>query len=393
MATRRRRVKHSHNKTRTIIKALLRKTTYKNKKSKHHKTKKRYQSGGGPKAPKIPNTPKARAKGASGIKAEPKTIRYYIRQGLMPPEAEERYFKFHKENPTAEFDIPIKVSGLPYHISVKSVKQKTPGQNSFSIMCGDARRFLGQLGLGTEGYHMVIAVRKKHPEKPNKRQVVGAEIDLRKAKGLLFGGISDCEIKRIVERANELTEAYYEDSTAGKAEIDQFNAYLTELGSKMQLAPKKENFEKRRAARVQVSLNYNPESPRTKEHIANFMMMSSQDASPEDTSNGNAAMSTGSRGSRGSRGQKLTSNSRAPSRSGRTGISSRNLKGIHKQNEPPLLPPPRSSTGSRRNRASQISQKAIEELMSQQQIFKSPTTSRGQSMGMSHGLTPINEDE
>jgi hypothetical protein len=391
MATRRRRVKHSHNKTRTTIKALLRKTTYKNKKSKHHKTKKRYQSGGGPKAPKIPNTPKARAKGASGIKAEPKTIRYYIRQGLMPPEAEESYFKFHKENPTAEFDIPIKVSGLPYHISVKSVKQKTPGQNSFSIICGDARRFLGQLGLGKEGYHMVIAVRKKHPdpEKPNKRQVVGAEIDLRQARGLLFGGISDCEIKRIVERANELTEAYYEDSTAGKAEIDQFNAYLTDIGSKMQLAPKKENTEKGRAPRVQTSFNFNPTSPRTKELITLFTM-SSQDASPEDTSNGNAAMSTGSRGSRG---QKLTSNSRAPSRSGRTGISSRNLKGIHKQNEPPLLPPPRSSRGSRRNRASQISQKAIEKLMSQQQIFKSPTTSRGQSMGMSHGLTPVNEDE
>lgn len=390
MATRRRRVKHSHNKTITIIKALLRKTMYKNKKGKHHKTKKVYQSGGGPKAPKIPNTPKARAKGASGIKAEPKTIRYYIRQGLMPPEAEELYFKFNKKNPTAEFDIPIEVSGLPYHISVKSVKQKTPGQNSFSIMCGDARRFLGQLGLGTEGYHMVIAVRKKHPEKPNKRQVVGSEIDLRKAKGLLFGGISDCEIKRIVERANELTEAYYKDSTDGKEEIDQFNAYLTDIGSKMQLAPKKENTEKGRAPRVQTSFNFNPESPRTKKLITQFMM-SSQDVSPEDTSNGNAAMSTGSRGS--SRGQKLTSNSRAPSRSGRTGISSRNLKGIHKQNEPPLLPPPRSSTGSRRNRASQISQKAIEKLMSQQQKFKSPTTSRGQSMGMGHGLTPVNEEE
>lgn len=341
MATRRRRVKHSHNKTRTTSKALLRKTTYKNKKNKTHRvknsrTKKVYQSGGVSRAPKASTAStastasKKRAKGASGIKAEPKTIRYLINQGVVPPETLERYIKFQKENPTAEFDIPIEISGLPYNISVKSVKQKTPGQNSFSIMCGDARRFLGQLGLGKEGYHMVIAIRKKHPTKPNKKQIVGAEIDLRHAKSLLFGGISDCEIKKIVEASNELTEAYYKDSTAGKQKIDQFNAYLKRIGSKMQLAPKIGNLEKGRSSRVQTSYKFNPDSPRTKKLINEFTM-SSQEDSPQEMSYGNAAMSTGSRG------QKPTSSSRATSRSRVTSARSRGVSsrsGVSKKPTP-----------------------------------------------------------
>ena len=288
MATRRRKVKHSHNKTRTTSKALLRKTTYNNKKNKQNKTKKRYQSGGGPTAS---TASKKRAKGASGIKAEPKTIRYHIRHGLMRPQAEEEYFNFNKLNPTAEFDIPIEISDLPYNISVKSIKQKTPGQNSFSILCGDARRFLGQVGLGKEGYHMVIAVRKKHPTKPNKRQIAASEIDLREAKGLLFGGISDCEIKKIVERANELTQAYYRDSAAGKKQIDRFNAHLKEIGSKMRLVPRIENPEKRRPPRVQTSFNFNPESPRTKELLTTYSLSSqeSQENTPEEMETGDSA--------------------------------------------------------------------------------------------------------
>ena len=342
MATRRRGVKNSHNKTRTTIKALLRKTTYKNKKNKTHRvknnrTKKIYQSGGGPQAPKAP---KKRAKGASGIKVEPKTIRYYIRQGLMPPSAEEAYFSFNKLNPTAEFDIPIEVSGFPYNISVKSVKQKTPGQKVFPILCGDARRFCRQVGLGKEGYHMVIAVRKKHPTKPNKRQIAASDIDLRKAKGLLFGNITDSEIKTIVERVNQITQAYYDDSTAGKKEIDKFNEDLERIGSKMRLVPRKENVEKSRAARVQVNYSFNPESPRTKKFIEDNFLMSSQDPSPEDTTSyGNAAMAM-STGSRESSGQKLPSNSRATSgrrAPGSRNTSSRNTssrRGISKQPTP-----------------------------------------------------------
>lgn len=343
MATRRRGVKNSHNKTRTTSKELLRKTTYKNKKSKHHKTKKVYQSGGGPKPkPK----PKGKYKGKQGIEAEPKTIRYLINQEVVPPETLQRYFDFNKLNPTAEFDIPIEVSSLPYNISVKSVKQKTPGQKVFPILCGDARRFLGQVGLGKEGYHMVIAVRKKHPTKLNKRQIAASEIDLRRAKHIIFGKVSDDEIKQIVERVNKITTAYYQDSISGKQEIDEFNAYLESKGSKMRLVPRKENLEKSRSARVQTSFNFNPESPRTRALIEKSFMMSSQDTSPEDTStsNRNSAMSTGATAT-GSIDQKLPSNSRATSRSmapssrGATsrGTSSRNTssgRGISKQPTP-----------------------------------------------------------
>ena len=282
MATRRRGVKHSYNKTRTTSKASLRKTRHKNKKSKHRKTKKRYQSGGGP---------KARSKGAPGLQAEPKTIRYHIRRGLMRPQAEEDYFNFNKLHPTAEFDIPIEVSGLSYNISVKSIKQKTPGQNVFPILCGDARRFLSQVGLGKEGYHMVIAVRKKHPTKPNKRQIAASEIDLREAKGLIFGNITDDEIKQIVERVNQITTAYYRDSTAGKVEIDAFNEYLKRIGSKMRLVPRIENPEKRRPPRVQTSFNFNPESPRTKELLTTYSLSSqeSQENTPEEMETGDSA--------------------------------------------------------------------------------------------------------
>ena len=337
MATRRRRVKHSHNKTRTTSKALLRKTTYKNKKSKHHKTKKVYQSGGVSRAPKASTAStastasKKRAKGASGIKAEPKTIRYLIRKGIVPPDTLEKYIKFQKENPTAEFDIPIEVSGLPYNISVKSVKRKTPGQNSFTIMCGDARRFINGIGSCHVPYHMVIAIRQPHRSKPGRQELVGTEIDLRSAKKVLFGNISDDEIKKIVEASNELTEAYYKDSTAGKQQIDYFNAYLKGIGSKLQLAPKKENPEKGRDPRVQVSfpLVLGPEGVFAK-HSRN-VELSSQEGSPQDMDDGNAAMSTGSRG------QKLTSSSRATPRSRGTSARSRGVSsrsGVSKKPTP-----------------------------------------------------------
>ena len=336
MATRRRRVKHSHNKTRTTNKTLLRKTRYKNKKNKTHRfknnrSKKVYQSGGGPKAPKASTSQKARAKGASGIKAEPKTIRHLIRRGIVPPDTLEKYIKFQKENPTAEFDIPIEVSGLPYNISVKSVKRKTPGQNSFTIMCGDARRFINGIGSCNVPYHMVIAIRQPHPSKPGKQQLVGTEIDLRSAKKVLFGDITDTEIKKIVEASDTLTHAYYKDSTAGKVEIDKFNKYLKDIGSRLQLAPKKENLEKGRDSRVQVSfpLTLGPGGVFAG-HSTN-VELSSQEDSPQDMDDGNAAMSTGSRG------QKPTSSSRATSRNkGATsrsrGVSSRS--GVSKKPTP-----------------------------------------------------------
>jgi hypothetical protein len=283
MATRRRRVKHSHNKTRTIIKALLRKTMYKNKKGKHHKTKKRYQSGGGPKASKTPNPPKTpkRAVGASGDKVEPKASRVYQRRGQGYPDLPERHIAYKKKYPTAEFDIPIDISGLEFHVSVKSVKRKTPGQKSYTIMCGDARRFLTEIGLGKDPYHMVIGIRQPHSTKPNKKEVVGCEIDLREYKHVLFGKATDEQIKYIADESHRLTEAYYHDSTTAKPLIDEFNAYLKGLESKLQLAPKKENYDKKRDPRVQASFNFVPDDPITKQFIKAFEF-SSMDNSPED---------------------------------------------------------------------------------------------------------------
>ena len=309
MATRRRRVKHSHNKTRTIIKALLRKTTYKNKKNKTHRvknnrTKKIYQSGGVPKAPKTPKAPKASAKGASGIKVEPKVARSLREQGLGYSDIEERQKKFQKENPTAEFDIPVEISGLDYNISVKSVKRKTPGQNSFSIMCGDARRFFTQVGIGKVPYHMIIGIRQKHPTNPGKKQILGFEIDLRKSRSLLFGNADDCTIRRIVKRADELTDSYYKDEVGTKPVIDEFNDYLKSLGSKMQLAPKIGNPDKKRATRLQASFSYKPRSPNTDAASRPFPL-SSEDNTPEDPT----SMTTGQPAPSKS---KKTSRSRAP---------------------------------------------------------------------------------
>ena len=250
----------------------------------------------------------------------------------MPPETLERYIKFQKENPTAEFDIPIEVSGLSYNISVKSVKRKTPGQNSFTIMCGDARRFINGIGLCHVPYHMVIAIRQPHRSKPGKQELVGTEIDLRSAKKVLFGPISDAEIKKIVDASNTLTDAYYKDSSTGKVEIDKFNGYLKQIGSKMQLAPKKENLEKGRASRVQVTFPFTLGPGGVfAEHSTN-VELSSQDGSPPDMSDGNAAMSTGSRG------QKLTSSSRATSRSRGASYKSKGASyrsGVSKQPTPP----------------------------------------------------------
>lgn len=329
MVTRRRGVKNSHNKSRTTSKALVRKTRHKNKKNKHHKTKKIYQSGGGPTTSKASKAPKARAKGASGIKAEPKVARFYERKGEGYSNMSTRQAVFQKQHPTAEFDIPIEVSGLPYHISVKSVKRKTPGQNSFTIICGDARRFLNQIGLGEDPYHMVIAIRQKHSTKPGKQELDAAEIDLRGAKSFLFGGISDCDIKKIVEASNELTEAYYKNSYETKPRIDEFNSYLTSINSPIQLAPKKENRDKGRAPRLQSSISY---TKKKFQKYSKYIDLSSQENTPpEDSRQGEAGPAME---------RQLTSSSRATSRS--RGASSRSKgasyrSGVSKQPTPPVI--------------------------------------------------------
>jgi len=309
MATRRRKIKHIHNKTRTTSKALLRKTRHKNKKNKTHRvknnrTKKVYQRGGGPKAPKTPNPaktpkpPKPRAKGGPGDKVEPKVSRRLKLMGQGHPDLPERHIAYKKENPTAEFDIPIHVSELDYNISVKSVKRKTPGQKSFTIMCGDARRFLTELGSGNVPYHMVIGIRQQHSTKPNKKEVVGCEIDLRAYKGVLFGRATDEEIKFIIDESNRLSKAYCDNSAKTKPEIDAFNASLERLGSKLRLAPKKENYDKKRDPRVQATFSFVPEDPINKPFLKPFEL-SSMENSPEDQDNGTGAgeaamdMSTG----------------------------------------------------------------------------------------------------
>jgi hypothetical protein len=272
MATRRRGLKTSHNKTRTTSKVLLRKTRHKNKKNKNSKTKKRYQSGGGP---------KARAKGAKGVPAEFKVTRHYIRRGMVHPDTLQKQVMYQKANPTAEFDLDSSVTGLPHHISVKSVKQKTPGQNSFTIMCGKSNRFINQVGIGKVPYHMVVVIREKHRTDPNKTQYHALEIDLRgdKGKRLLFGSADDCEIQNIVKQAEVLSNAYCKDDEDAETirKIGVFNTYLKEkLGAKIQLAPKKGNPNKNRATRAQASIRgFNPNSPTSKGSIIHDDILSS----------------------------------------------------------------------------------------------------------------------
>jgi hypothetical protein len=277
MATRRRRVKHSHNKTITIIKALLRKTTYKNKKGKHHKTKKRYQSGGVPKPP---------AKGKEGVPTEFKYFRNLVKRGKVRADAYEKQKIYQKKDNTAEFDLHMETTGLPYHISVKSVKRKTPGQNSFSIMCGKSNRFITQAGIGNVPYHMVIVIREKHPTDQNKTQYRALELDLRgdKGKKLLFGRANDCDIKDIVKQAEYLSNAYCENEEETKPKIDAFNAYLKSLRAKIQLAPKKGNPAKNRPTRAQSSITgFNPSSPTSRDVLVSENILSSQENSQENS--------------------------------------------------------------------------------------------------------------
>ena len=286
MATRRRGVKNSHNKTRTIIKASLRKTRHNNKKIKHRKTKKRYQSGGGP---------KVRAKGHKGVPAENKLIREYIRRGIISPETLQKQVTYQKKYNTAEFDLHSSVTGLPHHISVKSVQKKSKGQNSFTIMCGKSDRFIGQTGLGEVPYHMIVVIREEHPTDPNKTQHRALDINLRSPAGrrLLFGNATDCEIKNIVEQAEVLSSAYCKYPEDTKPKMDKFNVYLKEnLKAKIQLAPKIGNPDKNRATRTQSSIRgFNPSSPTTSGAVVNEFFLSSDTNTPDskDEDMGNSA--------------------------------------------------------------------------------------------------------
>jgi hypothetical protein len=320
MVTRRRGVKNSYNKTRTIIKASLRKTRHKNKKSKHRKTKKRYQNGGGPQ--------KERAKGDKGVPTEYKVVRKFIATGKLSPGVAAKQANWHRFNNTAEFDLDMGVTDLPYHISVKSVKRKTPGQNVFTIMCGKSDRFFTQVGTGSVPYHMVVVIREKHPTDPNKTQYRALDLDLRSpdSRTLLFGSATDCKIKEIVESAQLLSDAYCEndEDAVNNWKIEQFNSELKLLGAKIQLAPKKGNPDKKRYTRAQASITgFNPNSPRSRASITEEFLLSSEPNSAESASHNSRA--TSGRIAPGSRG----TSSR--------GTSSRNTssrRGVSKQPTP-----------------------------------------------------------
>jgi hypothetical protein len=349
MVTRRRGVKYRHNKTRTTSKALFRKTRHKNKKNKQNKTKKRYQSGGGPKPP---------AKGKEGVPVEYKVVKNYIRRRMVDPDTLQKQEMYQKENPTAEFDLHMDTTRLPYHVSVKSVKQKTPGQNSFTIMCGKSNRFFGQTGIGKVPYHMVVVIREKHRTDPTKKQYHSLEIDLRGDKGrrLLFGGADDCEIRDIVKRAEYLSNAYCKDDEDPETirKIDEFNAYLTSLRAKIQLAPKKGNPNKKRATRAQASITgFNPNSPRSRDAIIHEDYLSSapnsgnsdqgMNGGPAGTAPLNLTATSVSRapGSRGTSSRGTSSrgkSSRGTSSRGKSsrGTSSRGTTSSRGVNKPPV---------------------------------------------------------
>jgi|694.fasta_scaffold154779_3 hypothetical protein len=245
MSTRRKRVKHSHNKTRTTSKALLRKTRHKNKKNKQNKTKKIYQSGGGPKA-----------KGRYGVPTEMKFLRLLLEEGKISQETFDKLVEQQKKDHTAEFDIDMKISGLSKNYSVKSAN-RNENQYSVTIMCGKSNRFITQTGTGTAPYHMIVVLREKHPTKQKKTQYRALEINLRSdnARTLLFGNANDCEIQEIVDEAQRLSDTYCkDDSVENHKEISRFNQNLkSRFGARIQLAPKKGNPEKKRATRAQSS--------------------------------------------------------------------------------------------------------------------------------------------
>jgi hypothetical protein len=335
MVTRRRGVKHRRNKTRTTNKASLRKTRHKNKTNKQNKTKKRYQSGGGPKKPK------ERAKGDKGVPTEYKVVRKFIGRGELSPDVAVKQANWHRFNNTAEFDLDMGVTGLPYHISVKSVKRKTPGQNVFTIMCGKSDRFITQVGIGKVPYHMVVVIREKHPTDPNKIQNRALQIDLRSLGGkrLLFGSATDCKIKEIVERAQLLSDAYCEndEDAQNNAKIADFNYELKLLGAKIQLAPKKGNPEKKRSTRAQASITgFNPNSPTSKASIREEYLLSSEPNSTnsdQGINGGPAGTATSVSRAPGSRG----TSSRGTSSRGTSSRNTSSRRGVVRKQETPQV--------------------------------------------------------
>ena len=272
MVTRRRGVKYRHNKTRTTSKALLRKTRHKNKKNKQNKTKKRYQSGGGPKAPKA-------AKGRYGVPTEMKFLRLLLKEGKISQETFDKLVEQQKKDHTAEFDIDMEISGLPEHYSVKSAN-KNENQYSVTIMCGKSNRFITQTGTGSAPYHMIVVLREKHPTKPNKTQYRALEINLRSdnARTLLFGDANDCQIQKIVDDAQRLSDTYCDDdSVENHEQIRRFNQNLkSSFGARIQLAPKKGNPNKNRATRAQASImGFNPNSPTSRASVIHEDYLSS----------------------------------------------------------------------------------------------------------------------
>jgi hypothetical protein len=205
---------------------------------------------------------------------------------------------------------------------------------------------------------MVVVIREKHRTDPTKKQYHSLEIDLRGDKGrrLLFGGADDCEIRDIVKRAEYLSNAYCKDDEDPETirKIDEFNAYLTSLRAKIQLAPKKGNPNKKRATRAQASITgFNPNSPRSRDAIIHEDYLSSapnsgnsdqgMNGGPAGTAPLNLTATSVSRapGSRGTSSRGTSSrgkSSRGTSSRGKSsrGTSSRGTTSSRGVNKPPV---------------------------------------------------------
>lgn len=240
---------------------------------RHHRTKKLYQYGGMPKsqAPKSSTQRSRKGRNDRGYRAEDQFVKKLAHMigdlELIPRHAEHQ--RLHPQDP---HDIPISLSSkLVGNYSVKSVANKSAGQESYQICAGDACVFTDNLRDTTNPLIMALVIRHEEELKNQKEGKIMIPtqtytIDLHQYKNALYGSMSEGEMHKIFERLKDLKKAYTSKdqgiSKVARAEIDEINGRLRAANARLNLAPKAANVAKKRDARLQTVIKINTGSPR-----------------------------------------------------------------------------------------------------------------------------------
>ena len=362
-------VRRKHNRRRT-----------KRRHQRYHRTKKSYQYGGVPKsqAPKSSTQKSRRGRNDRGFRAEDMFVKKLAHMigdlQLIPRHAEHQ--RLHPQDP---HDIPISLSSkLVGNYSVKSVANKTPGQESYHICAGDACVFTDNLRDTTNPLIMALVIRHEEELKNQKegKRSVSTEtytIDLHRYKKALYGDLSEDDMHEIFEKLQDLKKAYTSKderiSTVAREEIDAINVRLRAAGARLTLAPKAANVAKKRPARVQTVIKFNKFSPRagevSKKLSSDKMEISDETKKGEGMSFGKAAKAS----------RNSAEPSAAPSAAPRA--SSAAPKASSAASRKSSAAPRASSAASRKSSASKRSSSAIRVSDLNKNVYLVPRTGIG----------------